>query len=83
MSDHTTKTCTKCSATYPATPEYFHRDRGRYRGGLFSWCKPCSCQSYKDYAKNNPEKVAVRSQQAYRRQQQATLKRRLEKVRGW
>ena len=34
------KTCTKCGQTYPATAEYFPRDRQQYCGWS-PWCKKC------------------------------------------
>lgn len=36
----TTKACRKCGKEYPATPNYFHRDRG-LKGGLTHACKEC------------------------------------------
>jgi len=35
-----TKTCSKCGQTKPATTEYFHLDK-RYTDGFFCWCKSC------------------------------------------
>ena len=35
------KTCHKCKREFPATPEYFYRDK-KARDGLRSSCKICS-----------------------------------------
>lgn len=59
MSDDTlspTKSCYKCRVTYPATPEYFHRDKrqlqhGKYKDGLTTICKTCR-KSYSDTCKH-------------------------------
>lgn len=34
------KQCLKCGAIYPATSQFFHRDKSR-KDGLFPWCKQC------------------------------------------
>lgn len=34
------KRCTKCGSEYPATPEYFHKDKNR-KDGLYPTCKLC------------------------------------------
>lgn len=34
------KSCSKCHAQYPGTPDYFNRNRTR-PDGLSLWCKPC------------------------------------------
>lgn len=36
-----TKRCTKCGVEYPATTEYFHRDKS-HKDGLNYWCKLCT-----------------------------------------
>lgn len=64
MNDTTsTKRCSKCGKTYPATPEYFQRNKGR-GDGLHSWCKPCKREDQKihnkRYYKENREKVLER-----------------------
>lgn len=41
MNDYTpTKRCSKCHTEYPATPEYFHRHKGR-SDGFSSACREC------------------------------------------
>ena len=41
MSDHTTKTCTKCKGVFPATAEFFGSDKTK-RDSLHSWCRACA-----------------------------------------
>lgn len=36
-----TKTCPKCGSSFPATPEFFNRDRTK-PSGLNAYCKTCS-----------------------------------------
>lgn len=49
------KQCSKCGNKYPATAEYFNRDKSRV-SGLFPWCKPCSKQ---DDKKRSPQRLAA------------------------
>lgn len=42
------KTCTKCGETYPATVEYFYRDKTR-SDGLFPHCKRCKLKDAHEY----------------------------------
>lgn len=48
------KTCTKCKEQKP--PEAFSIQRGM-KDGLRAYCKSCSCDAYKQYCLENPEKV--------------------------
>ena len=34
------KTCSKCKGEFPATTEYWHRNKSA-KDGLYSWCKDC------------------------------------------
>lgn len=43
------KTCTKCNEAFPVTSEFFGV-RKRYKGGLFSWCRPCESAYKREYA---------------------------------
>lgn len=53
MNHSTTKSCTGCHKTFPATTEYFHRHkRGHY--GLRAQCKTC-CNAY-----NNSYRTSAR-----------------------
>lgn len=40
MIDHTTKTCSRCGETFPATSDYYWIDRST-KDGLYSRCKNC------------------------------------------
>jgi len=51
-----TKTCCKCGQTFPATAEFFHRNRAK-RDGLQSECKACVCESRRRYYEQNAEQV--------------------------
>ena len=46
----TTKTCRNCNQIFPATLEYFHRNRQNV-GGLHSYCKVCRA-GYQKYKKS-------------------------------
>jgi 5-methylcytosine-specific restriction endonuclease McrA len=49
------KICSGCSVSFPATPEYFHRQaNGKY--GVTSKCKSCKNAQIKDWTIRNPEK---------------------------
>lgn len=52
-SEYTTKRCTKCGETKPATNEYFYTDKGKF----CSSCKVCRKSQVADYRKSNPEKA--------------------------
>lgn len=40
MTDHTTKKCSRCGETFPATSEYYWSDRST-KDGLYSRCRKC------------------------------------------
>lgn len=48
MSSIPLKICTSCKCSFPASSEYFPRDKNK-RDGLFSWCKQCKSASDKYY----------------------------------
>jgi 5-methylcytosine-specific restriction endonuclease McrA len=59
------KTCTHCSQTLPATPEFFYRD-SRIRSGLRPECKDCRSVTiaawrtlHPDYNAYSPERYAA------------------------
>lgn len=72
----TTKICTKCGESFPATNEYFYAYK-RNKNGLSSWCKSC-CQKYnqvnrnkrreyhRDYQQKNQSKIQLYQQEYYR-----------------
>lgn len=50
------KICTKCGTEYPATTEFFHKDKkGEYN--LRSDCKQCRSHYKKQYYQNNKERL--------------------------
>ena len=51
-----TKICCRCKKEYPATAEYFHRDKCN-KDGLDYQCKECKKKQGEEYRKNNREKV--------------------------
>ena len=60
-----TKTCTKCKNDFPATKEYFSRQRlGKY--GVGSWCKKCRSNYDKEW-KNKNRKRSNENLANYRR----------------
>jgi hypothetical protein len=61
-----TKRCTKCGQEFPATSEYFTRQKqGKY--GFTSTCKPCHRTLERDYREANPEKKRERTRLYYER----------------
>lgn len=58
--DITTKVCTKCKRTLPATLEYFSPDKRR-KSGLQARCKRCHNDWKREYNKSHPENVSKSS----------------------
>lgn len=56
------KTCTKCNTTYPATTEYFYKQKAS-KYGLHSNCKVCRKQYKKQYRQDNKESISQYYQQ--------------------
>ena len=59
MTSCTTKTCTKCAKTFPATLEFFQQDKRKYyiqtnRFKLVARCKTCLYQEKMAYKLSNP-----------------------------
>lgn len=54
MSDSTTKTCTKCGQTFPATTEYFNLMKNA-QDGLQAWCKKCNREYQRQYYQANTD----------------------------
>lgn len=67
-SDITTKACTKCGISYPATAEYFHRTKTN-PDGLQYWCK--SCMNVYQSTRNDP----LRQQRTKEKQERATARK--------
>ena len=53
--DSTTKTCSKCKQTYPATLEFFYVSKTA-KSGLMSWCRQCHSEAAKIWHLKNREK---------------------------
>lgn len=51
-----TRRCTICSESFPATSEYFYRNKNQ-AGGLKYECKPCARAAVAEYRKANKEKI--------------------------
>lgn len=66
------KSCTKCGATAPATPEFFHRDKNR-RDGLTPWCKRCAIRNTANWQQVNKESRSE-YQKRYREENAERLK---------
>lgn len=59
-SNTTTKTCTKCGNEYPATTEYFYRQKdGKY--GFRADCKECFLKGSKSYREKHVDEVRARA----------------------
>lgn len=56
MSDFTMKRCSHCKETFPATNEFFNRNKSTL-DGLFHWCKRCKREHDRDYRKSAKGKV--------------------------
>ena len=52
------KHCWSCDNWFPATPEYFHRDKTK-RDGLHGCCKSCKIQTKDKWQKANPDRLKV------------------------
>jgi len=66
MNDSTTpmKTCKKCGQDFPATAEYFSRNK-RQKDGLFYYCKTCKGKSDADYYLRNKASHNKKARQYY------------------
>lgn len=54
------KTCPHCKQSFPATPEYFNRDKNT-KDGLVYRCKPCERARFKQYYNVDPDYHRKRS----------------------
>lgn len=52
-----TRTCTKCGKIFPATTEFFHRDK-KNKDGICTMCKACRCANSKEWRDANREHLA-------------------------
>ena len=57
--ENNVKKCTLCGVTYPAAPEYYHRDKqGKF--GLVARCKVCMANLQREYLKTKEGKATRR-----------------------
>lgn len=66
------KTCRKCGNEYPATNEFFVRDK-RNSDGLDSYCKGCERERSRQFRRENPEKARGYSRKYYETHRGAVL----------
>ncbi len=77
----TTKECTKCGESYPATTEYF-TSASRNKSGLHSWCRNCTRAGIRESQKRvSPEIKRRRDRERYRRRSEELLAQQKEKRR--
>ena len=57
-----TKICSKCGEEKPATTEYFRKAKAN-KDGLMRQCKDCTKEYYKQYRKENKEKLKEHKKQ--------------------
>lgn len=55
-----TKICTGCTKEFPATLDYFYKDK-KNSSGLKSKCKECTLEMNNEWKRNNPDKVAAQT----------------------
>ncbi len=68
------KRCSQCGQEFPATTEYFTRDRGN-KDGLRPWCKTCYRQKQKDWRHTDPGRYAEYQRRQYRKDPEAWKER--------
>ncbi len=56
------KQCSRCGGCFPATPEYFSRDK-KGKMGLHYWCKTCSRAGGRRYKQDNRDRVEAYNKQ--------------------
>jgi len=56
MTHNGMKQCFQCKQVYPATPEYFHRNKWR-TDGLRAICKECAIERSITYQRTHRDKV--------------------------
>lgn len=65
----TTKTCSKCNKEYPATTEYFYKNKAS-KDGLHCYCKNCQ----KEYDSNRPRLIQSKELQEQKQKTKSELK---------
>ncbi len=83
--DSETKKCTKCEETYPATEEFFYKQKThtKKKGSFYklsSWCKPCTIKNSFQWAKSiDPERRKEYFKKCDSQQYRKELKREYSK----
>lgn len=72
--DSETKTCTQCKETYPATEEFFYKQKTHTKkNGTFyklsTWCRECQLNNSKQYRIDNLEDVKAYDKFRYRKKE--------------
>lgn len=74
------KKCGRCGKEFPATAEYFHKEK-RKKGGLALWCKQCRSNYGKKYREQTKEHRKEYKKKYY--QQEQHKKARRDDSRRW
>jgi hypothetical protein len=74
------KRCTVCNEWFPATPEYFHRDKSQ-KDGLYYNCKLCARARSLAWSQANPERNRQRSKEWYSQPQNQEREREYRRER--
>jgi hypothetical protein len=68
------KTCKICTKSFPATTEYFYKNKSS-KDGLHPWCKDCTKEKALKRFENNREEDNKRRKKWYEENKEETLKR--------
>jgi len=79
-----TKTCTKCKSVFPATLEYFYKNKGG-KYGVTPRCKPCVNEDNKagfiKRKSENPQKIAEQANNRTKRHYHSNIEKSRERAR--
>lgn len=64
------KQCSICKGSFPATTEYFYKNKSNKKDGLHPYCKKCASEKSKKYQKDNLEWRKNYSKKDYRKKEQ-------------
>jgi len=71
------KQCKGCLSTYPATLEYFYKNKGN-KDGLHSYCRECANNKAKQYYFENKEQRDIQKKEYYNENKEEILKHNRE-----
>lgn len=71
------KKCNKCKNEFPATPEFFYRDKA-IKCGLRAQCKVCMSKTNQKYRKENKEKIKKYKHKYHKDNKEEITKKRRE-----